>query len=1318
MKTLRTLRRTAVAALLLVAFLIQGTWALAGTTGSIRGTVMDGSGAPVAGAKVTASSPSQTISTTTDARGDFGFLSLAPDSYTVSVDKDGYNPISLAGVTVFADNSQTLALTATKTLTEIVKTTSRAAGNLVKPGTTSDIYSVNAATQATVAGVGGGYNLNSAYSAIYSQPGVSSYIGNYGQGQVFYIRGASYGETGYEFDGVPVNRAFDNYGGSSLSNLGQQELQVYTGGSPSSGTSATLGGYINQVIKTGTYPGFGTVNFGLGSPGFYHDLQIESGGASPNRLFSWYAGFGGYNQAYRPCNNQSCANYTADGTNPQGFFGNEVGVDRGFSTGDWFGNGPFASCPGNNIANAPATYFTSTFYGAPTCTVFATQAGGYQVGTSDRELVANFHFGIPHKNDGGKDDVQLLYNHGSVYSSYNDSINDVGGLGMFTNALAITGSGYGFGNGTSLNTTACTLTQYAGYLGYGSGICAPAGSTSPFPYADGRIFPSGTAFGQAATGLASTTYWFPNSPTNRVPYAGLPLGSRAGIFNDVAIVKAQYQKNIGSNAYARIYAYSFYSDWLQNSPNEASLYYGLIGDGSSANGDYPSPDYELETHTRGVSFEYANQINAQNLIRFTGNYVTASLNRFNNTSWEGTGPGFSSPIFGTVVGGTATSLVDANGNCYSFSSGALLSCMSSSTQGTFGAPTKGHADGHACSFLGAATAACLANAQFVVTRPSGTGTTNGIVPKFTTFALEDEFRPNDKLDLNIGVRLERYQYDIVNSSDPANAFWWSAAAKVYCYDPATLLPVFQLPTKANPGAQGTPYQTPITGQTGGKCFSDAAGTTPYLAPSGQQALHPNGVGGNILLTNVSPSSLAHTIFSPRLGGTYTLDPNTVLRFSAGKYTQPTPAAFEQYLNQYARSAVTGDFAHFFGFGFYNPSHDNPVQTSNNFDFSLEKRLKGTDITFKLSPFYRDTTHQSVSVPLGPNFVSAVNLGHQVSKGVEFQIQKGDPSRDGISGSVSYTYTDAKIRYDNAPNGKNAIDTINNYVTAFNALTQAGGGSPYYCGSSTAPLSNGANPGVPSVAACTAIGGSAILNPYYAMSSQALLDRNGWYPTYPNSPPEDAPAGEIAALSPHVFTGWLQWKHDRLAIAPNFIVASGPKYGGPTDLYGVDPRVCDLNQGDSGIVADTPTAADYFFCGGTPYTASNYLAVPNSFSGNTFDSVGKYTEPWQLNIGAHVTYDFSSKMKGVLDVSNIFNRCFGGTKTPWQAAYPAGQHICGWSSNAYSWTGNVPGEGFFYGSTPGNAANGTGPVPKSLSYPYTPFVGDLPVQAYFQLQIKL
>jgi hypothetical protein len=172
---------------------------------------------------------------------------------------------------------------------------------------------------------------------------------------------------------------------------------------------------------------------------------------------------------------------------------------------------------------------------------------------------------------------------------------------------------------------------------------------------------------------------------------------------------------------------------------------------------------------------------------------------------------------------------------------------------------------------------------------------------------------------------------------------------------------------------------------------------------------------------------------------------------------------------------------------------------------------------------------------------------------------------------------------------------------------------------------------------------------------------------------------------------------------------------------VDPRVCDLNQGDSTAVpaADpNATAADYFTCGGTPFTSSSNLAVPNPYNGNNFSSMGQYTQPWQLNIGAHLTYDMSSKVKAVLDLSNLYNRCFGGSKTPWSAAYPAGQHICGYGDNAGNWTGTVPGSGFFYGASPTSAANGTVPFSKALLYPYAPFVGDLPVQAYFQLQIKL
>ena len=162
----RTLRQVAVALMLLVAFLFQGTWALAGTTGGLSGQVTDEKGAAVAGATIKVVSASQASQATTDATGHFNFLSLAPDTYTVAIDKSGYRPVSYAGVTVFADNQQALSFKLEKALTTIVTVTSKAAGDLVKGGVGGDIYNVNSAAIQASSALGGGGNLNSAYAAI------------------------------------------------------------------------------------------------------------------------------------------------------------------------------------------------------------------------------------------------------------------------------------------------------------------------------------------------------------------------------------------------------------------------------------------------------------------------------------------------------------------------------------------------------------------------------------------------------------------------------------------------------------------------------------------------------------------------------------------------------------------------------------------------------------------------------------------------------------------------------------------------------------------------------------------------------------------------------------------------------------------------------------------------------------------------------------------------------------------------------------------------------------------------------------------------
>jgi len=108
--------------------------ATAGTTGSIAGSVVDATTkAPIAGTQVTATSPSQIAKVTTDASGRFTFISLAPDTYTISAERAGYDLSSITGVSVFADQSVSLPITLQKSLKQIARVTSRSSLSPVRP---------------------------------------------------------------------------------------------------------------------------------------------------------------------------------------------------------------------------------------------------------------------------------------------------------------------------------------------------------------------------------------------------------------------------------------------------------------------------------------------------------------------------------------------------------------------------------------------------------------------------------------------------------------------------------------------------------------------------------------------------------------------------------------------------------------------------------------------------------------------------------------------------------------------------------------------------------------------------------------------------------------------------------------------------------------------------------------------------------------------------------------------------------------------------------------------------------------------------------
>jgi len=103
-------------------------------------------------AKVTAVSPSQSVTTTADATGHFIFASLTLDTYTLSVDDQGFDSTSVAGTSVFVDQTQRLTLGVRPQLRTIGRVTSRSGSDIIKPGVTTDVYSVSAAQQAAAAG--------------------------------------------------------------------------------------------------------------------------------------------------------------------------------------------------------------------------------------------------------------------------------------------------------------------------------------------------------------------------------------------------------------------------------------------------------------------------------------------------------------------------------------------------------------------------------------------------------------------------------------------------------------------------------------------------------------------------------------------------------------------------------------------------------------------------------------------------------------------------------------------------------------------------------------------------------------------------------------------------------------------------------------------------------------------------------------------------------------------------------------------------------------------------------------------------------------
>jgi hypothetical protein len=1220
------LHRSVAAVLVLLAMLLQGTWVLAGTTGQITGTVTDtSSNKPIAGAKVTALSPSQNASVSTDGQGRFTFLSLAPDTYSISVDAKGHQGTTLSGVTVQADQVQTLSLSASPALQTIGHTTVRANSDVIKPGQTADVYSVSAAQAAAAAPLGGGGSLNQAYSAIASVPGVFVPIGQQGWAQSVYVRGGNYTQLGYDYDGVPVQRAYDAYPSSTLSALGQQEVQVYTGSAPGSAQSNGLAGFVNQVIKTGTYPGTATVSGGLGTPTFYHKGQLEFGGASPDRNFSYYIASAGYNQSSR-----------------------YVDQFDGASAQTGFGTLPFATLvsPNCGAANVPAGCYTNGFGSAPNGYLYLPIQYGADQYVSDRESVANLHFGIPHKKDGLKDDIQVLGQVSYLALGFQDALSSyTPGVVAFFKGAGINYGGISYPNCSDPNAPA-GVTCASNYVGLSGG---------PFSYANRSIYTGPTGGPLTAANLSQVSqYTYPASPT------GIPLANHSVDPNNIgnekindAIFKFQYTHAMGSNAYARLYAYSLYSDWLNNDPNASSNPYSFV----------PS-DYILPTHTKGLGLTIADQLGSH-LFTLTGGYSTANLSRWNNS--------FTSTANPVAV------LVDSTnptGGCYS-ATGTLVSCLSAgaaryTVPGT-NAPASTGLVAHATGGLTpttASTATCGAGpCEFLAVGSGLNGSFNDVTPRFANLSLTDSWNVTQKLTVDAGVRYDSFRYDIPSATSPEG------------------------PNPGNASAIGRALFTNSYNQF--NCFN-ANSTTPIVGTA--TGVCPAGYT-HVAFNNNNPTNMWFGGFQPRVGATFKLDNLNVLRAGYGRFLQPSSTAYTFY-NRAGADIASYDAPKFYPYGFTSAQHTIPPEESWNLDFSWEHQVKGSDASWKITPFFRKTRNEDINVILDPvtNFVSAIPALSSNIQGVELLLRKGDFNRNGFAGQLSYTYTHETSRYQTLPGGTTALTNINNAVKNYNGYTG-------YCAAHPTDTRCGSNSGgaapcyTPAGAPDTTCAPSSIANPYWNAPVQGLFDPNASYFPYNQTFGTGFSSNASSYNIPHVAALLLNYKHDKWSFAPSMQLTAGGRYGSPVMGIGIDPA-----GGCSALAGSTAGDPRYPYgaAGGAPYaaqTCGGFLTGPDPATG-VFDTPGQFVEPTQIVTNLAITYEATKRLSFNVLAVNLWGTCFGGSKEPWTGA----------GSKLGCWYGSASGfqAGNFY--NPGDQF-------QNQAQPYFPVIGGIAGQQAYGTAIN-
>lgn len=282
------------AAVVLALVLCQENLALASATGQITGRVVDASSqAPIAGANVTAVSPTGSYKAVTGSNGYYAMVNVYPDTYRVTVTAAGYSAALSDGNTVNQNVSTTVDFSMTKTTTVLGHVTVRGVTTVVQPSVPADQYVLTASAADATNGSGGSMSLYQTPGIIATLPGVTLDAGGYS-----HIRGSRFDEVGYEYDGLTTVEPITGTFSTNLVEDGASRLQVSTGGYAADSAGNAISGEVNSVVGVGTYPPRGSFTTLVQAPTFYHGLNFDYGSATPDGRFSWYVAAVMWNSDY------------------------------------------------------------------------------------------------------------------------------------------------------------------------------------------------------------------------------------------------------------------------------------------------------------------------------------------------------------------------------------------------------------------------------------------------------------------------------------------------------------------------------------------------------------------------------------------------------------------------------------------------------------------------------------------------------------------------------------------------------------------------------------------------------------------------------------------------------------------------------------------------------------------------------------------------------------------------------------------------------------------------------------------------------------